>query len=77
VALVKKETFLHRVHVAGHKRRLRRRRAPERHVHHLDAAHHPEQLAGEVREVSGPARGHVELAGVGLGSKRQRTLIAP
>ena len=33
----------------------------------VDAGHHPEQLAAEMGQVSGPARGQVDLAGIGLG----------
>ena len=46
---------------------MRRRRAAIGHVHHVDAGHHPEQYAGEMGQVSGPARGQVDLAGIGLG----------
>ena len=34
---------------------------------HLDAGHHPEQLAAEMAQVSGPARTQVYLTGIGFG----------
>ena len=44
-----------------------RRAAAIGHVHHVDAGHHLEQLAGEVRRRAGPERGHADLARIGLG----------
>ena len=45
----------------------RRRRAAIRHVTHVDAGHHLEQLAGDVVRRPVASRRHVELAGIGLG----------
>jgi hypothetical protein len=36
-------------------------------VHHFYAGHHPEQLAAEMGQVSGPARNLVDLARIRLG----------
>ena len=45
----------------------RGRRAAIRHVNHVDAGHHLEQLAGYMGGVPVPARRHVDLARIGLG----------
>ncbi len=44
-----------------------RRRAAIRHVHHVDARQHLEQLARHVDRRAVAGGGHVELAGIGLG----------
>jgi hypothetical protein len=46
---------------------MRRRHAPIGYVHHFYAGHHPEQLAAEMGQVSGPARNLVDLARIRLG----------
>ena len=45
----------------------RRRVAAIRHVQHVDAGHHLEQFAGEMRRRADAARGHVEFARMRLG----------
>ena len=54
------------VDIAGHQRGDGGGHATIRHVNHLGAGHHLEQLAGQMTEVSAAARAHVDLAGIGL-----------
>ena len=56
----------HDMHLTGDQPRERRHRALVGYVHHVDAGHHPQHLAGQMTQISAPARSHVELAGVGL-----------
>jgi regulator of RNase E activity RraA len=47
----------------------RSHRAAIRHVLHVDARHHLEHLAGDVARAANARRGHVQLAGLGLGHR--------
>ena len=52
---------------AGEQIGLRLQFAVVRHMEQVDAGHHLEQLAGNMGEVAGAVRGHVDLARIGLG----------
>ena len=59
----------------GHSRRrawkslqnLRQAMAAIRHVHHIGAGHHLEQLAVDMRRAADAGRRHIDFAGIGLG----------
>ena len=57
----------HDLHLSAEQIGQRGRRAAIGHVHHVDAGHHLEQLAGHVREPADAGRRHVDLARIGLG----------
>src|SRR5215831_13493852 len=55
------------MHLAGEKSWVCECLPAIRHMHHVDASHHFEQLAVDVRCASIAGRGHVDPAGVRLG----------
>ena len=57
----------HDLHLSAEQVGQRGRRAAIGHMHHVDAGHHLEQLAGHMRRAPVAGRRHVDLARVGLG----------
>ena len=57
----------HDLHLPADQVGKRRRRAAIGHVHHVDAGHHLEQLAGDMDAAAVAGRRHVDLARIGLG----------
>ena len=56
----------HHLHLPGEQVGERRRRAAIRHVDHVDAGHHLEQLAGHMDELPLPADAMLILPGLAL-----------
>jgi len=57
------------LHLAGDQIRQRGSSAPVRHVKHVDAGHHLEQLARHVRRSPVTGGGHSDFAWIGLGER--------